>query len=148
VPDIWKKGDSKMTELHETFFDALMQQYIHQNGLLWNRVQTLYAIQTAVIVGAFAAKDLPAASTVLLVAGIFFTALQMYIMYRDIKVRDCNKTILETLGKSFSNDFVLNPEPPKFFGYPIRGDQILYFTTVLLIIADVALLFYIPGLTC
>ena len=89
-----------MAKSKETFFAALMGQYTHQNGLLWSRVQTLSAIQAAVIAGAFAVPKEPAVYYVgILLLGIILTILMLPLIWRDIKVRDCNKEIIEKLGE-------------------------------------------------
>ena len=45
--------EHQMSEVKVAFFSTLMSQYLHQNGLLWSRIQVLTAIQAAVIAGAF-----------------------------------------------------------------------------------------------
>lgn len=132
-----------MAESKETFFAALMDQYAHQNELLWSRVQTLSAIQAAVIAGSFAVPKEPSVYYVgVLLLGIILTFLVLPVIWRDIKVRECNRGIIEKLGKEFDKDFVLNPEPPQYF--PVRGDHIILVAVVLLLLVDFALLFWIP----
>lgn len=128
-----------MSENKDAFFAALMDQYIHQNELLWSRAQTLYAIQTAAIAGAFAK---PAYFTDLIVLSILLTVMLIPIIRRDIQCRECNRPILEKLGKAFDSEFVLNPEAPKCF--PLKGDHIIFATIVLLLVVDIGLLTCIP----
>lgn len=71
-----------------TIFQELLNQYRHQNGLLWSRVQHVISIQLAVLAGTYG-LDLPGLTERLL-NGVSFLALLavLLVMRRDIEVRD------------------------------------------------------------
>jgi len=75
-------------EEHAVVFQELLNQYRHQNGLLWSRVQHVISIQLAVLAGTYG-LDLPGLTERLL-NGVSLLAMLavLLVMRRDIEVRN------------------------------------------------------------
>jgi hypothetical protein len=118
------------------FFRALMAYYIHQNQLMWSRVQILIAIQAGVLGGAYTLRKLVVIDVVMLVFGALLTVFLLFMMRRDEQIRDANIGLLESMARSFSGTpFQLRPPPsgPARF----RASVISRFAFYLFIVVDI-----------
>lgn len=80
----------------ETLYNPLMNYYIHQNSLMWNRLQTVLVVQGAILFASLRSDD--PISFMALVLGACFTFATYIFMTRDRKIRDQIETSLYELG--------------------------------------------------
>lgn len=81
------------------FFSALMSYRLHQDALMWSRLQLLVGIQGGVLSGAYLLKELPFLGAVLLILGVVLTAVLLATMLRDQAYRDLHSGLIESLGQ-------------------------------------------------
>lgn len=99
------------------FFTVLMNYYIHQNGLMWNRLQFLVAVQAAVLTGAYTMRSQAGLPVALLVLGFLLSLAVLLMMKRDEQIRDVNRPLIEYIGIKLSREcgdckpFTLAPTP-------------------------------------
>ena len=125
-------------------YQSLVQHKIHQDQLLWSRIQTLHALQVAVIGGGFTAHFSWENS---LLGGLFLViggavALWMLFLvigdYADMKV---NESIMEELARRLLPWSVQGPvkwvdETVWHRKHLVRGHSTIYAYIVILSLAD------------
>ena len=125
-------------------YQSLVQHKIHQDQLLWSRIQTFHAIQVAVIGGGFAAHfswDNSLLGGWWLVIGgavAFFMLFLVLGDYADMKV---NKSIMKELARRLLPASVQGPvkwvdETVWHRRHHVRGHYIIYASIVMLILVD------------
>ena len=95
-----EKPDAPAPENAESdsgLYRALLSHYVHQDRLLWSRVQLLIAIQGAVLAGSYSLRDHWLAFGILL-AGSVITILLILLVEKDQRDRDMNLGIMDILG--------------------------------------------------
>ncbi|MDF0534850.1 hypothetical protein KDN34_07405 [Shewanella yunxiaonensis] len=120
----------------------MMQHFTHLDGVMWNRVQWLIAIQTAAIGGSYALKADPHNSGFVLCLCAFVTIILLLMMRRDEVIRDANLPLLRTLHP----DFTFSPKWSK--GAPLKGRQlnnILFFSFLFMDLFGAFIYFFIPA---
>jgi len=75
---------------------AMMAHWIHQDRLLWSRIQTLMALQGAVLAGAFVLRA-SWLGPALLLLGAALTTLVLAFTWNDLDDRDQNARVLDSL---------------------------------------------------
>jgi hypothetical protein len=84
-------------------YGTLMAHYLHQNGLLWSRVQTALAIETAVLAAAYKLNHgNPWAAFATLELGTVFILALAWIIDRDERCRDVNREVMDHLAQRLS----------------------------------------------
>ena len=125
-------------------YQSLMQHKIHQDQLLWNRIQTLHAIQAAVIGGGFTAHYYWHNSLLggwcLVIGGVVTLILLLLVLgdYADMKV---NESIMKELARRLLPSSIRGPvkwvdETVWYRKHFVRGHYMIYATIVLLILVD------------
>ena len=133
-------------------YQSLVQHKIHQDQLLWSRIQTLHAIQVAVIGGGFAAhfswhNSLLGGWWLVMGGGVALFILCLVLGdYADMEV---NESIMKKLAKrllpSFVQDPVSNQEPLEvkwvditswLRTHHVRGHYLIYASIVIIILVD------------
>lgn len=83
-------------------YQSLVQHKIHQDQLLWSRIQTVSAIQVGVIGGGFAIhsawKDLPLGGGLLVIGGLL-TLVLFYLIIGDYADMEVNDDIMKRLAE-------------------------------------------------
>lgn len=88
---------------YSVLYSALMSHYLHQDNLLWSRVQILIAVQGAILVAGFSLRGHWLSSAIMLL-GALLTSLVMILVFLDQTVRDSNLAILDKLAEKFLPD--------------------------------------------
>lgn len=148
-----EESDSTLPDSTETLFSALISMMIHQDSLLWSRVQILIAIQGAVITGSYILRG-SIESKLLLISGFIFTCLLHLLVTKDQKDRDANRELVDELGfklipKNINNEiykkykmlkYIPFSTDFKFMKIPIKGGFIIGLVLKAFAIADIILL--------
>lgn len=132
-------------------YTAVLRHYLHQDAMLWSRVQLLIAIQAGVLGGSTALRSNSDLAASLLILGAFFTTLLLLLARKDELDRDVNVPLLDALGQRILAQMplegvVLDPKAPirltagkRPWHVPFRGRTILWLTIALLLVLDLAL---------
>ncbi|MBI1811645.1 MAG: hypothetical protein HY035_11565 [Nitrospirae bacterium] len=114
----------------EQIYSSLIAFYLHQDRLMWSRVQTIVAVQGAVLGATYSLRKYDYFVWCgILALGVMLTVLIFFVMKRDQQVRD---EIAEQIG----NSFPLIP-PPKWPA--LRGRFAIFLIVVILVGTDIAL---------
>ena len=134
-----------------TLYAAVLRHYLHQDAILWSRVQVLLAIQAGVLAGAVALRTNAFVAAAVLLLGAFFTLLLLLLGLKDELDRDINLPLLDALARRITAaapfpDLALDlrtpirmASPRRPWHVPLRGRTILRFSLILLMVLDVAL---------
>ena len=133
-------------------YQSLVQHKIHQDQLLWSRIQTLHAIQVAVIGGGFAAHFSWGNSLLggwWLVMGGAVALFILCLVLGDYADMEVNESIMKKLAKRLLPSFVQDPvsdQPPLevewvdekggLRAYHVRGHYLIYASIVIIILVD------------
>ena len=120
-----------------------MQHKIHQDQLLWSRIQTLHAIQVAVIGGGFAAHfyyDNSLLGGWWLVVGGVVALFMLFLVIGDYADMKVNEDIMEDLASSLLPPFVKAPrwvdDTVWLRRHHVRGHYLIYASIVMIILVD------------
>lgn len=120
--------NSKSREVSK-LYAPLMSYYLHQDHLMWSRIQTVIAVQAGSLGGAYTIRqDSPYIAVLLMVLGVILTVLLYFLLKRDEQIRD-------VIEKFMGSPFPLIPEP----SWPalLRGRSIIRIVFTLLLFVDV-----------
>lgn len=133
-------------------YQSLVQHKIHQDQLLWNRIQTLHAIQVAVIGGGFAAHFYYGNSLLggwWLVIGGAMALFMLFLVIGDYADMKVNETIMKKLASSLLPSFVQDPVSDQgplavkwvddrvwLRRHHVRGHHLIYASIVMIILVD------------
>ena len=139
------------------FYRALISLRIHQDRLLWSRVQLLIAVQGAVIGGSYAIGDHFLAGSILF-AGFVLSLVIHELVAKDQIDRDVNLKLIDQLGnllipeeikKGLTQPYIrFSGDPPKYCSFT-RGRNLIRFAIWFFILLDAILAilhFYKPEL--
>ncbi len=84
------------------FFSALMSLAVHQDSLMWSRVQIILAVQGGVLVGAYGTRAEALVASSLLVFGAAVTLVVLVMMGRDRLFRQLNQPLLLNVGNALA----------------------------------------------
>ncbi len=77
-----------------------MAHYLHQDRLLWSRVQLVIAVQGAVLIAGFYTRNDNAwLAAAIMIAGAIMTAIIFYLVTLDISDRDRNLKVMDKLAE-------------------------------------------------
>ena len=137
-----------------SLYQALMAHYLHQDRLLWSRVQLLIAVQGAVLVaGFYIHSENSWLATVIMIAGAMVTIIIFYLVTLDISDRDKHLRVMDKLAESLLPEEMKNklreekvkePFIRLTSGYPrirrfIGGGRTLKCVLVMFFLLDIAL---------
>ena len=137
-------------------YQSLVQHKIHQDQFLWSRIQTLHALQVAVIGGGFAAhfswgNSLLSGS--FLVSGGVVSLIMFFLVIGDYADMKVNEETMKDLASSLLPPFVKAPrwvdDTVWYRKYLVRGHHMIYAYIVMLILVDFVLgvlMFCRPGI--
>jgi hypothetical protein len=126
------------TEETADHFQALIAQWNYQDGLHWNCVGTLAAIQVATLAAAYSERANLLAFTAIITLGFTITLALYWLAERIKAVRDANEALITKVGRHLNPHWLLRPAPN-----PVTGDQILRFGLRSLLVVDLVLLWYL-----
>lgn len=125
---------------------------IHQDQLLWSRVQTLIAITAGTISGSYVARGTVGGLSVAVI-GFIATGLLAVLALKDENDRNQQLRYLDEISRAFIDDFKgttfygqHSGNPPQiseyraFGGVPIRGGVILRAVFALMLLVETALI--------
>ncbi len=138
----------------DALYSALISMKIHQDNLLWSRVQILIAIQGAVITGSYFLRT-TWISYLLLLNGIFLTILLIFLVSKDQNDRDSNNDLVNELGiklipkdinkrvykKYIKLSYIPFSTKYKWKNIPIKGGFIIGLVLWTFVVLDILLLF-------
>lgn len=124
-------------------YQSLVQHRIHQDQLLWSRVQIVHAVQAGVLAGAFAlnfAWHYSFFAGLLLVIGGLLTFLLFFLVKRDYADHIVNADIMDKLAKrllpfDMKNGKVKWTAKRRF----LRGHQMIYCSIIGFTVLDFVL---------
>ena len=125
-------------------YQALVQHRIHQDQLLWSRVQIIHAIQAAVLAGGFALHFAPVSSLLggsliviggLLTLGMFFLVVGDYADMK-VNVRIMNKLAGRLLPRNIPGPIRWTDETVLHRRWFVRGTYIIYASILVVIVMD------------
>lgn len=137
-----------------SLYQALMAHYLHQDRLLWSRVQLLTAVQGAVLVaGFYTHSDNGWLAAAIMIAGAIMTAIIFYLVTLDISDRDKHLKVMDKLAgsllpeeikKKLREEKVNEPFIRLTSGYPyirrfIGGGRTLKCILIMFAVLDIAL---------
>jgi hypothetical protein len=67
--------------------DRAFALFIHQNGLMWSRTQTMQAVQLAGLAGAYGVRTKPLLALAILLLTVLLTLLVFGLLRRDMLLR-------------------------------------------------------------
>ena len=125
-------------------YQSLVQHKIHQDQLLWSRIQTLHAIQVAVIGGGFATHFYYDNSLLggwwLVIGGVVALFMLFLVLgdYADMKV---NAAIMKDLARRLLPSPLLGPvkwvdDTVWLRRHHVRGHHLIYASIVMIILVD------------
>ena len=124
-------------------YQSLVQQKIHQDQLLWSRIQTLQALQAAVIGGGFAAHFSWDNSLLggwwLVIGGVVSLCILFLVLgdYADMKINDSlMKELAGKLLPSHPQGSVQWVDEKVWHRSKVRGHYMIYAIIVVLILVD------------
>lgn len=118
---------------NEITSSSIVSLIIHQDSLLWSRLQTMGVIQIGTISAAFGAKLNVPFSICILVFGLILTLCIFFLLQRD---RLDRKKLEELLGKQ-TEELIYSTN--RRWYVPFQGDEMAWTILILLFIADIAL---------
>lgn len=98
-------------------------QYQHQNQLSWSRLQTIFAVETATLTGAFAKPGFYGNAAILL--GTVIIVILYLMVIRDWQVRDQNTNLLDAVHQPRNIKLIVKPKFWWLRGYNLFGLAIL-----------------------
>lgn len=127
-------------------YQSLVQHKIHQDQLLWNRVQTVYALQAALLSSGFALHSWDQSvvgGSLLVFAGLATLCLLFLIIgdYADMKVNEpiMNKLAKRLLCTSGILDKIEWTDRTVWHRKLVRGHHLIYSIMVVFIVLDFVL---------
>ena len=128
-------------------YEALVQHKIHQDQFLWSRIQTLHALQVAVIGGGFAAHyswENSLLGGLFLVSGGVVSLIMFFLVIGDYADMKVNQPIMEELARRLLPSPLLGPvrwvdETVWHRKFLVGGHYMIYAYIVLLISVDFVL---------
>jgi hypothetical protein len=133
-------------------YRALVSLYVHQDRLLWGRIQLLIAIQGAVIASGYVTRHSWIGPAVMF-AGAFLTLVTLRLAYKDSLDRDVNLELMDELGRNLVPSAVvqklsrpdatalpirMSADTPKWLRW-LRGTRIIWGMIGVFVFIDVAL---------
>ncbi len=138
-------NSSGQTDSISGLYQSLVQHKIHQDQLLWSRIQTVSAIQVGVIGGGFAIhsawKDLPLGGGLLVIGGLL-TLVLFYLIIGDYADMEVNDDIMKRLAERLlPSDLKDEGKEIKWTGKRIlpswlSGHRMIYSMVILFISVD------------
>jgi hypothetical protein len=107
----------------------MLSFFLHQDNLMWNRLQTIGVIQIAILSSAYGLRSVKWLSLSILLLGIVLTLIVFFLLKRDELIRE---KIDKKLGEM---DYYV---PRKWFAF-IKGREATWIITILLLVADIML---------
>ena len=133
-------------------YEALVQHKIHQDQFLWSRIQTLHALQVAVIGGGFAAHyswENSLLGGLFLVSGGVVSLIMFFLVIGDYADMKVNEPIMKKLASSLLPSFVQDPVSDQdplavkwvddrvwLRRHHVRGHHLIYASIVMIILVD------------
>ena len=114
--------------------DQALSFVLHQDNLMWSRIQTMQAVQLAGLGGCYALRDTVWLAISILFLGAMLTVLVFCILKRDQLIRD------KLLPAS-----KLDWRVPLTWYAPITGTQVTWMILIVLLLADMVLGFSVVG---
>lgn len=99
----------------------LYTYFMHLDGLLWSRIQTIFAVDAATFAGATAARHEHESivSVFVLVVGTFLVLSIYWLILRDREIRNSYFAHLDSVNKPLNLRFTCEP------GFPCRKGSII-----------------------
>jgi hypothetical protein len=130
-----------------SLFEGLMAFWVHQNQLLWDRTNTLIAVQAGLLAGSYALRQQPRLAGSIFVAGAFFSLMLYLIILRHIVHRDCNNPLMKQIFTALVSQTLLANSTftlsvPVSWRAPVKASGILIGSAVFFLFFDL----YLAGL--
>lgn len=119
-----KTENTEEAEADSGLYRALISHYLHQDRLLWSRVQLLVAVQGAVLAGSYSLRYHWLAIGILSM-GVVLTILLILLIEKDQRDRDVNLGILDALGLRLLPANLQQPPIRMTSTWIIRGQWVL-----------------------
>jgi hypothetical protein len=130
-----------------SLFDGMMAYWIHQDQLLWERANTLIAVQAGLFTGAYALSNRPRVMASLLLAGAVLSLALFLVMLRHVAHRDANDVVMHRIFGILADGSPVAGEAlmlgaPWTCRAPVKASYILRGAAIFFILFDV----YLAGL--
>lgn len=134
-----------------TLYTAILRHYLHQDAMMWSRVQLLIAIQAGVLAGSVGLRGNSRLAAAVLLLGASFTLLIFWLVLKDELDRDVNLPLLDALARRLTDveafkGLNLDHDTPirlaakrRPWYVPLRGRAILRVSIIVLLVSDVGL---------
>ncbi len=106
-PTVEQNSTSIRDKIDAGFYRSLMTYYIHQDALLWSRVQWLIALQAGVLTAGFSQRHNWIGPTIM-VLGAILTILILFLLLKDQDDRDGNLLVMDKLANALLPDQIRN----------------------------------------
>lgn len=136
-------NSSGQTDSISGLYQSLVQHKIHQDQLLWSRVQIVHAVQVGVLAGGFALHFAWGHSFLggwLLVSGGLLTLFMFFLLIGDYADMKVNESIMDELAKKLLPTYIKGPVrwtdrevPHRRF---VPGHYMIYASIILFVVVD------------
>ena len=128
-------------------FQGLMANWTHQDRLLWERANTMIAVQAGLFAGAYALRNYPKVMACVFFAGAVLSLALFLIMLRHVAHRDSNSLVMCKTFVALTNDSAIAGETliqgtPATWRAPVKASYILRSVALFFIVFD----FYLIGI--
>ena len=110
--------------------------WIHQNQLVWNRLQTVGVIELATLSGGYSLIKYDSLYNAIMIIGTFFVLLVFNLSIRDIKYR-------EKINEKIKDDFSLDIKSSWYA--PLKGTSIMVLFYFIIIAINIFCLFFLDS---
>jgi len=110
--------------------------WIHQNQLVWNRLQTVGVIELATLSGGYSLIKYDSLYNAIMIIGTFFVLLVFNLSIRDIKYR-------EKINEKIKDDFSLDIKSSWYA--PLKGTSIMVLFYFIIIVINIFCLFFLDS---
>lgn len=126
-------------------FQGLMANWIHQDHLLWERANTMIAVQAGLFAGAYALHSYPKVVACVFLAGAGLSLALFLIMLRHIAHRDANSSAMRKTFVALTKDSAIAGEAlvlatPATWRAPVKASYILRGAAIFFIAFDLYLI--------
>lgn len=122
-------------------FEGLMAYRIHQDNLLWERTNTLIAVQAGLFAGAYALHTYPKVVALVLLAGAILSSFLFLIMLRHVAHRDANDIVMHKIFAVLADGSAVSGEGlrlsvPVMRRAPVKASYLLRGVALFFIVFD------------